>query len=926
MNTFLRIIAFLVFAAASVYAAPDHHWRFDNDFIDSINSGTGSVVGSITFDNGQVGTAGVFNGTSYLDVGSVLNVTSYTKAVWFYRTGGVFNNILSGNGGNPHALFVPEGYNFQLSSGHNGTWDSVRDNVTIPEGQWQHAVVTYDASENGGTMRLYRNGRPVGGKPVATGISPPSGGFVEIGGWDGTAHGFSGRIDDVGIWDRVLSEEEISDLFAEGARGYDIQGETNHAFSVYKQVAEANDYSIVYRYEIPESTTFDSSGTPAYIFDNSSAYGSKLAFDRQAYYLELHKVGAADTQWVFVSFDPITDDASKIGIPTYASGVQFQQILQNMNVTASGSYVTEGTNLTTGNIEFWGLNYDRDNNANIPNASDSVWDAGDKPSLGGYYGCMQIHNHAVNGSANTETIFAYNRWGAGGISDLGFGNRPVGSTDWTFAFNADTYDSRVLYVMTKDVPLPDVSFISAPKSLQLYARDLVTGIATVTIDGVVIETGCTEMTVTTFRNSEVYTNLTITLTGAGNEPFDFAIPIHAELARYDFTVTVTCNGLQYDVLKASNVVAGDSLLVNGQSNAVAIRLSDSANDNQSPWLRSFGTRTESIPGISTDMNWHLAEGDLNQAPGAVGQWALHMGNLLIQSNEIPMCIINGAYGGKAIDYFQRNDSNKEDLSTNYGRLLFRSRQAGIDQDMRAVLWYQGESDRTNAEQHEQGFIALYNDWENDYPALNNVYICQIKNGCSSYDASIELRERQRRLPEKLAKVQVLSTSALQHFTDNCHFPYEEGYRTLGEYFTRLILRDLYGFVMPSQIDAPDFGNAYFADVSKTLIRFASRNTNDVFSVDAGSESDFRVEGVSGAVILSVTASNHYLDIQFDRNVSGASGLTYNGHSGGAPYVKNEQGVGLLYFHNVPILPEPGIIFVIMLVYAMGIRRVKFIRF
>ena len=80
------------------------------------------------------------------------------------------------------------------------------------------------------------------------------------------------------------------------------------------------------------------------------------------------------------------------------------------------------------------------------------------------------------------------------------------------------------------------------------------------------------------------------------------------------------------------------------------------------------------------------------------------------------------------------------------------------------------------------------------------------------------------------------------------------------------------------------------------------------------------------MILSVTASNNYLDIQFDRDVRGATGLTYNGHPGGAPYIKNEQGVGLLYFHNVPILPEPGIIFVMLPVYILGIRHVKFIRF
>jgi hypothetical protein len=871
----------------------------------------------------------LFNGTSYLDAGSVLNITSYTKAVWIYLSGGTFNNIISGdNGVNQHVFFLPNssGY-YYLNAGHNGAWTSVHDSNPIPIGQWNHAVVTYDANENGGTMRLYRNGRPVEGTPVATGITPPSGGFVEIGGWNGTANGFSGRIDDVGIWNRALSEKEVADLFAEGSRGHDIQGETNHAFSVYKHVPEADAYSIVYRYEIPESSAFDSSGTPAYIFDNSSAYGSKLEFDRQAYYLELHEIGATETQWVFVSFDPVTDNASKIGIPTYASGAQYQQILQNMNVTASGSYVTEGTNLQTGNIEFWGLNYYPANSANIPNASDSIWDVGDIIGSGGYYGSMQIHNHAIDGSTNTETIFAYNRWGGGGISDLGFGNcTTVENPDWTFAFNANTYDSRILCVMARDVPLPEVSFISAPKPFQLYTRDLVTGIATVTIDGVVIEPGCAEIDVTTLRNSILYTNLTFALTGGSNELFNFAIPIHAELAEYDFTVTVTCNGSQYDVLKADNIVAGDALLVNGQSNAEARRFTDSANGNQSSWLRSFGTRTESGIIISTDLSWHLAEGDLVEAPGAIGQWALRMGNLLIQSNGIPLCIINEATAGMGIGYFQRNDSNKEDLSNNYGRLLFRSRQAEIDQAVRAILWYQGESDGPYADRHEQGFIELYNDWEDDYPALSNVYVCQIKNGCVSYDASIELRDRQRRLPEKLPKVKVLSTSALKHLDYDCHFPYEEGYRTLGEYFAKLLLRDLYGQTMPSQIDAPNFGNAIFIDASKTIVRFASRNTDDVFSVGAGSESDFRVEGgiVSNAIVLSVTPHNSFLDIQFDRDVSAASGLTYNGHKGGAPYIKNEQGVGLLYFYNVPILPEPGIIFVIMLVCVIGIRSVKFI--
>jgi len=54
------------------------------------------------------------------------------------------------------------------------------------------------------------------------------------------------------------------------------------------------------------------------------------------------------------------------------------------------------------------------------------------------------------GTAKQQTLFAVNHWIAGVHADLGIGSRPAGSgshPDWTFAGNADTYQSKRLRIL-----------------------------------------------------------------------------------------------------------------------------------------------------------------------------------------------------------------------------------------------------------------------------------------------------------------------------------------------------------------------------------------------------------------------------------------------------------------------------------------------
>jgi hypothetical protein len=83
-------------------------------------------------------------------------------------------------------------------------------------------------------------------------------------------------------------------------------------------------------------------------------------------------------------------------------------------------------------------------------------------------------------------------------------------------------------------------------------------------------------------------------------------------------------------------------------------------------------------------------------------------------------------------------------------------------------------------------------------------------------------------------------------------------------------------------------------------------------VDAGALVDFRLTG-SSAVLQSTTVTATAIELQYDRNVSGATRLDYLAHIGSAGgWVRNSNGVGLLTFSEpVPFIvndhPEVSII-------------------
>ena len=206
--------------------------------------------------------------------------------------------------------------------------------------------------------------------------------------------------------------------------------------SLVMNVPEASQYELVYDLDLAKLGA-------EFKYDVDKHQGITKPFDRIAYFLELQGDNG-DTQFVFVSVDAFTSDLGKIGIPTAKIGAAWQEPAKGMTVVSNVRGVTQGANLV-GNLEFWPNNYGTDNKAEVPNASGQSYDFGDsrgEPLEG--YGCMQIHNPKAR-----QTLFAVNNWKAGSGGDLGIGNQSKGNSDWTFAANAGSWQTKRLRVLVR---------------------------------------------------------------------------------------------------------------------------------------------------------------------------------------------------------------------------------------------------------------------------------------------------------------------------------------------------------------------------------------------------------------------------------------------------------------------------------------------
>lgn len=427
-----------------------------------------------------------------------------------------------------------------------------------------------------------------------------------------------------------------------------------------------------------------------------------------------------------------------------------------------------------------------------------------------------------------------------------------------------------------------------PRNGALVPRDVETNRGTVVVSGRITSPGWEEVVVRLTGEGAEATELSGPVCGEG--AFSIDVPLVAELVARDLEVVARSGGREEPLGMATDLVAGDVLLINGQSNAVANQYSGSANGDQTAFLRSFGSRTEDAGASTGDDAWHRANGDAGDGPGAIGQWGLRMAALLAMEHGVPIAILNGARGGQPIEYFARDESNHANPANNYGRLFERTERAGLSDSVRAILFYQGESDGGRAAEHVDGFAALHEAWREDYPNVEHVYVVQVRAGCGG--PSVELRDGQRRFRDTLPMTTVMSATALDGH-DGCHYSYEDGYRELGERFARLLGRDLYGATPMPDTEAIDVMSA---TISGDTITVQTRSDASAITVDSGAEANFIA---AGRTIMTVRTAGTNLEIVLAPGGAPPATIAYDGHQGPGPWVTNANHIGLLAF-SLPV--------------------------
>ncbi len=389
--------------------------------------------------------------------------------------------------------------------------------------------------------------------------------------------------------------------------------------------------------------------------------------------------------------------------------------------------------------------------------------------------------------------------------------------------------------------------------------------------------------------------------------YAFSVKLKPALVNYRIEFGFVKDDMVVVLRKVNNIVCGDAYIIQGQSNAVATDFGKETPSTDSNWVRSFGSTSGSPDGsrlkVWDNASYRGQKGEKAQ----IGYWGMELGKRLVEANKVPVCFINGAVGGSRIDQHQRNNMDPEDVSTIYGRLLWRVRQAGLTHGIKAVIWHQGENDQGadgptggyGWETYLNFFVDLSASWKNDFPNLQNYYVFQIwPKSCSMGVKGSDnmLREVQRSLPNYFSNLSVMSTLGINP-PGGCHFP-AAGYAEFARMICPLMERDLYGKSFLTSITPANLLKASFSNSEKSEIKLVFDQevkwANTLIT-------QFNLEGISGELTSGSSAGN-IITLKL-KNPSKANTITYldskawNGNN----LLLGANGIAALTFCNVPIL-------------------------
>lgn len=203
------------------------------DIIDQRFGNNGTRTGTPTF--AQAGILGrsisLSGGNQFFTVPDSVNLDGsavLTFSVWFNPSlvdtspRGIISKRVSTSSEYAYSLFLHTGSRLYVDT--EGTTNRFSGGTVIAANQWYHAVVVFDGSLPAASRtRLYLNGRLDGTGPGPASISNRASNLFI--GTLNDAYGtyFQGRIDEVAVWKRTMTAEQVAELYRRGANRVSLQ-------------------------------------------------------------------------------------------------------------------------------------------------------------------------------------------------------------------------------------------------------------------------------------------------------------------------------------------------------------------------------------------------------------------------------------------------------------------------------------------------------------------------------------------------------------------------------------------------------------------------------------------------------------------------------------------------------------------------------
>lgn len=316
---------------------------------------------------------------------------------------------------------------------------------------------------------------------------------------------------------------------------------------------------------------------------------------------------------------------------------------------------------------------------------------------------------------------------------------------------------------------------------------------------------------------------------AADKSYSLSVKLKPGLIKYRVEFGTTKGGKETVKENIGDLVCGDAFLIDGQSNALATDTHEESPPETNEWIRSYG-RPSQNPGENAGNLWCLPVWKARNGEKAeLGWWGMELAKRLLESQKMPIFIINGAVGGTRIDQHQRDAANPTNLDSIYGRMLWRVQRAKMTHGIRAILWHQGENDQPAAGpsgdygwvNYHNYFIEMAGAWKQDFPNVRHYYVFQIwPNSCAmggGDGAGDRLREEQRTLPRLFSNMSIMSTLGIRP-EGGCHYPLA-GWAEFARLIQPVIERDFYGKKPAAPVTAPNLKTASFAGADSIRLEF-----------------------------------------------------------------------------------------------------------